>query len=153
MHAEPPTTPYTQTIARPASAAIRGLNVVLIAPTPFERELLTLTVERLGCDVASADRHPEGVDLTQLIQPDVVILAGAFPEGFTAAQQILQRAGWRKPFLVGLADPKSPIRAEEARAAGLHLFAQKPVDTELLVRLLHRFRILLADIEGFDPAI
>jgi CheY-like chemotaxis protein len=127
----------------------RGLAVVVAADRPQDAEVLALTLEAVGCEVATTTLGPAAVDLAFLAQPDAVVLAptGAGWEAVPAA--LADRAGWRKPFVVTLT--ASGTGAE--LVPGVHATIERPVSAALLSGLVRRLRELLAGIQTFDPAI
>jgi hypothetical protein len=128
------------------SPVTRGLSVVIAADRPQDADVIALTLEHLGCDVATTALGPAAVDLAFLAQPEVVILAPtkAGWEGVPAA--LADRAGWRKPFVVAVGSGARTV-------PGVHAAADRPVSPALLTGLVRRLRELLAGVRGFDPAI
>lgn len=124
----------------------RGLSVVIAADRPHDAEVIALTLEHLGCDVAATALGPAAVDLAFLAQPEVVILAPTTPGWEGVPATLADRAGWRKPFVIAV--------GHGARAVpGVHAAADRPVSPAVLTGLVRRLRELLAGVRGFDPAI
>lgn len=136
-------------IAPTIPAATRGLSVIVAADRSADAEVLALTLEAVGCVVLTTAFEPAVAELTQLVQPDVVIAVVNTPDWQAIPQAVAERAGWRKPFFVALTLPGTDTHPVE----GVHLSLNRPVSPEVLYGLVRRFRSLLASIDGFDPKI
>jgi DNA-binding response OmpR family regulator len=141
----------TTSVIRPSISdrpVTRGLSVVVAADRPQDAEVLALTLEALGCEVATTTIGPTTIDLAFLAQPEVVILAPAGPGWGAVPEALAERAAWRKPFVIALTAPT----AGDA-VPGVHATADRPVSPDQLSDLVSRLRELLAGIQEFDPVI
>ncbi|OWK43136.1 hypothetical protein FRUB_02735 [Fimbriiglobus ruber] len=132
-----------------------GLKVLVVGDRPVDTEPLALVLEALGSDVEVTSGGTTAVELAQLTQPHVVIIASdlANADRFGVVRDILDRAKWRKPLVVALTAKGDVDAQRRYQESGVHLTAERPVNADLLCGLLRRFRALLADIENFDPMI
>ncbi len=134
---------------------LRGLTVAVVVPQEAFAETLAASFREGGHvpvvvpDLAAAAADP------QFAAADVVVLALDAPHdaGLAVARHIQESAAWRKPFVVAITGRGDPEVHAKARAVGVHLYLEKPVDLDRLRGLLVRFHGLLADVEGFDPVI
>jgi CheY-like chemotaxis protein len=133
-------------VSRPPA---RGLSVLVVADRSWDAEVLALTLEALGCEVAATPVGPAAVDLAYLAQPDAVVMVTGEPGWEAVPAAIHERAGWRKPLVVALTAPGTPA----GETPGVHVAVERPVSPDLLAGLVRRFRELLAGLDGFDPAI
>src|SRR4051794_41029078 len=123
-------------VDRPAT---RGLSVLVAADRTLDAEVLALTLETLGCEVAAAPLGQAAVDLAYLAQPDAVVLVTGKGGWEAVPAAVADRAGWRKPFVVALTAPGTGT----ATPPGVHVAVERPVSPELLAGLVRRFRELL----------
>ena len=121
---------------------------MVAADRPQDAEVLALTLEALGCEVATTPIGPTTLDLAFLAQPEVVILAPTGPGWAALPEALAEQAAWRKPFVIALTAPTAG-----GAVPGVHATADRPVSPERLGDLVGRLRDLLADVQGFDPAI
>lgn len=127
----------------------RGLSVLVAADRPRDAEVVALTLEALGCDVATTVLGPEAVDIAFLGQPDAVLLVPAVPGWEAIPAALADRAAWRKPFVVALTAPG----AGTGPTSGVHATVDRPASPDLLAGLVRRFREVLSGLDGFDPVI
>lgn len=127
----------------------RGLSVLVVADRTQDAEVLALTLETLGCEVATAPLGPAAVDLAYLGQPDAVVVVTGKDGWETVPAAIADRAGWRKPLVVALVGRGAGVETPP----GVHVAVERPVSPDLLAGLVRRFRELLAGVCGFDPVI
>ncbi|MBN9521981.1 response regulator [bacterium] len=127
----------------------RGLSVVVAADRPQDAEVLALTLEAVGCEVATTVLGPATVDLAFLAQPDAVILAPTAAGWESVPAALADRAAWRKPFVIAL----TALGSGAELVPGVHAAAERPVSPALLTGLVNRLRELLAGIRAFDPVI
>lgn len=141
----PTNTPVRPSISgRPVQ---RGLSVLIAAGNEQDSEVLTLTLEALGCEVVATTIGPEVVDLVARTQTDAVVLAPRAPGWEVLPPAIAERAAWRKPFVIALT--AGPVPA----VPGVHAALGRPVSPDVLAGIVRRFREFLAGLDGFDPAI
>jgi CheY-like chemotaxis protein len=133
----------------PTRPVTRGLSVIVAADRPQDAEVLVLTLEGVGCEVATTVLGPVTLDLAFLADPDIVILAPMGTGWETLPAALADRAGWRKPYVVALTAPG----AGAASVPGVHAALDRPVSPALLTDLVTRLRELLAGIQDFDPVI
>jgi DNA-binding response OmpR family regulator len=131
----------------------RGLRVLVADDDRGWAAGLVPPLTAAGYTVRVTPAGPRTREAARAEHPDVVILGAGGPDGYDLAGAIHRQAAWRKPMLVGLADRADDAAERRAAAAGVHLLLPEPVDLGVLLAFLRRFEGLLADVEGFDPAI
>jgi CheY-like chemotaxis protein/HPt (histidine-containing phosphotransfer) domain-containing protein len=126
-----------------AAAPASGTRRVLIADDdPSNRHVTQLQVERLGFAVDTANSGKEAIAAAAGRHYDVILMdcQMADTDGLAAAAAIRrhERRGHRPAILAMTADVSARQRAR-CRRAGMDDFLEKPVRTQLLASVLHRY--------------
>lgn len=139
---------------KPIPRIRRDLRVLFVGELTNHANL-TVPLFAAGYEVGKVASPEYAKEAAQLLQPDAVVfeLEPNDPNPFHVAQDILAQYGWRKPLLVALTKHADEATNVRARDAGIHLYAEHPVDPDKLAGVLRRFRAMIADVEGFDPII
>lgn len=115
-------------------------KVLAIDDSRTIRELLRITLENAGFEVASADDGVQGVDKFSEFQPDVVITDINMPnmDGFGVIETLRgDTVRTRVPILV-LTTESAPELKARARDAGATGWINKPFNDEALVSVMRR---------------
>jgi DNA-binding response OmpR family regulator len=150
--------PETRRALRQQGAAMpgpRNLRILVARDADHPGPALEPALWAAGYAVEVAVGEPDARVMARLSPPDVVLLeVSAFTDGWrAAATAIRDAAAWRKPMVVALPLRGTADGLARSRDAGVHLYAEGPVEFEKLDGFLRRFAALLAGVEGFDPAI
>ena len=131
----------------------RGLRVLMVADMSEPAAVLAVHVRADGHDVVLAADSRSALAAAQTALPDVVFLDLDLPglDADALTKQIQSFSSWRRPLLIVLSEGEQEPR--RAQPAGIDLHLVKPVDLDMLQRLLQRFQAIVQDIEGFDPVI
>jgi two-component system CheB/CheR fusion protein len=95
-----------------------------------------------GHDVQVARDGLAALEACQSCWPDVVLLDVALPscDGYQVAKRIREQAGTKpRPLLVVLSGYTGHADRQRSRAEGIDVYFAKPVDPEVLLRLLRQF--------------
>jgi CheY-like chemotaxis protein len=131
-----------------------GLRVLVVRGDRASAGALADLLRSGGHEVAVAPEGRDAVEAARVTQPDVVFFDGVSPgAGDDVARAIHGQSAWRRPFLVALAGAEDEASARRSAAAGIDLHLVKPADPDRLLALLRRFRDIVGDARGFDPAI
>jgi CheY-like chemotaxis protein len=128
------------------------LRVLVVEDTPDVRDSLRDVLELVGHEVHTAASGTEGLERALDITPDVVLLDIGLPglSGYEVAERICAAAnGGPRPFLVALTGYGQPEDRRRALASGFNAHLVKPVDIEVLGRLLsNTFPPTSAELDG-----
>ena len=132
-----------------------GLRVLLVDDCRGLAGAFARPLRDAGHAVGVAPDGPAALRAADVWHPDVVILGIDSPgrDGYALALELHDRAAWRKPMVVALADHGDEEARRRSLAAGAHLHLPTPVNLEMLLGFLDRFGELLGAVEGFDPGI
>ncbi len=91
-----------------------------------------------GYDVA---QHYSGVGVTEKafeFRPDAIVLDLGLPgrDGFEVAEELRRHANFQQVPIIAISGYSQPKDIERSRAAGINFHMTKPVDSELLVKLI-----------------
>ena len=133
----------------------RGLRVLLVDDSRGLAGAFARPLRDAGHTVGVAPDGPAALRAADVWHPDVILLGVDSPrrDGYRLARELHDRAAWRKPMLVALADRGDEEARGRSLAAGAHLHLPTPVNLEMLLGFLDRFGELLEDVAGFDPGI
>jgi CheY-like chemotaxis protein len=98
-----------------------------------------------GHVVQAAPDGQVALELAQADPPDVVLLDLALPgmDGYQVARRLREQAGRRRPLLVAITGYGREEDRQRSREAGIDLHLVKPVDSELLAKILARFQAVV----------
>jgi signal transduction histidine kinase len=123
--------------AGPAAGPPRRQRVVVIEDDADTREVLRLSLELDGHEVADAADGPAGVELALRSAPDVVLVDIGLPgiDGYVVAERLRTALGG-KVLLVALTGYGRDDDRRRTRAAGFDAHLVKPIEYERLRQLL-----------------
>ena len=126
-------------------ASIRGMHILLAEDNELNMEIAEFMLQNEGADVSKAWNGQEAVELFRNSEPgefDVILMDIMMPvmDGYEAAKMIrsLDREDAKEVSIIAMtanAFTEDRIRAKEA---GMDEHIAKPVDTELLVKIIHK---------------
>lgn len=118
-------------------------SVLLVEDSDDVREALLELLELLGHRAEGVGTGAEGVARTVASAPDVVLVDVGLPDfdGMEVARRIRAALG-PAPFLVAMTGYARDEDRDEALAAGFDLHLAKPVDVNVLERVVARGRAL-----------
>lgn len=120
------------------AANTRSLVVLVIEDNTDAREMLHAWLEELGHRVYTARDGLEGLELARALQPDVALVDIGLPglDGYQVAENLKANPDAHKPLLVAVTGYGRPEDSARAREAGFDAHLVKPVQPELLARLI-----------------
>ncbi len=118
----------------------RPCKILLIEDNPDIVEVLSLQLERAGCDVHSAFHAAEGLELLDEIDPDIVLCDLGLPEisGYAFAASVRDERGLEALPLVALTGYGDPETHRRTLKSGFDAHVVKPVDIDRLLTLFDR---------------
>ncbi|MCX7887834.1 MAG: response regulator [Verrucomicrobiae bacterium] len=122
-------------------------TVLLVDDTAEVRESLARLLELECCRVVSAATASEALAKLEECQPELAVVDIHPEAGWELRRQMLAR----KPGLRMIALGTLPGQAEEARAAGVEVFLQKPFDLSLF--LSHTRELLEGENRRRSPVV
>ena len=122
----------------PAAAAKPGARVVVIEDNDDSRDLLCELLRSFGYDCHGARDGATGVELVEKVRPAVALVDIGLPgiDGFEVAQRLRKLSGRDKMLVVALTGYGQAADRERALASGFDEHMVKPVQHEMLLRLL-----------------
>jgi CheY-like chemotaxis protein len=108
------------------------VTVLIIDDSSFQRKILTVTLNELGCVVIPAENGQEGIEKAIEQKPDILITDLLMPEydGFWVLEQIKAR-NLKIPTIVLTSDIQTTTR-EKCNSLGAGAFLNKPLKKEEL---------------------
>lgn len=119
-------------------------KVIIVDDDRETREMLTLTLELEGFEVAQAANGLRLISILHVDRPDVILLdvMMSWIDGFELCRSIKKNEEFRDIPVIFLSAKKTPEDVREGLEAGAVDYFTKPVDVEKLVA---RIRQLLAE--------
>jgi PAS domain S-box-containing protein len=116
------------------------LKVLVVEDNADGREMIRHLLELWGHEVELAENGPEGVQKAAAFQPDVALVDIGLPglDGFGVAQRIRALANGNGITLIALSGYGRPEDRSQALDSGFDSYLTKPVDPEVLNRLLKK---------------
>jgi len=120
------------------------MRVLLVEDNPVNRTLTKRLLEKLGCDVMTANDGQAAMSLWQLHRFDLIFMDCLMPQmdGFEATRKLraweLEQHQPRVP-VVALTASAMEKDEEQCRAAGMDAFVAKPVNLEMLRAVLEQY--------------
>jgi len=113
-------------------------RVLLIEDSDAAREMLRMTLELAGHIVHDAPDGMKGLELLDVVHPDVGIIDIGLPvmDGYEVAKRIRQQPQGRDMLLLALSGYDSPDHARRALEHGFNYHLVKPVDLDHLAHLI-----------------
>jgi CheY-like chemotaxis protein len=128
-----------------------GLHILVVDHDLETAAAMTTRLRRCGHRVqAAADGHSAcRVALSQ--PPDVVLLELALPDldGWEVARRLQETSWEKKPFLVAFTDDGGDEERRRSHQAGIDLHLVKPVNLDLLRRVLQRFHRVIMPTDAW----
>jgi signal transduction histidine kinase/CheY-like chemotaxis protein len=129
-------------VDRPRSDAetdTQSCDVLIVEDNRDTRELLTMMLEGRGHRVFTAEDGPSGVSEALVHRPRVLLVDIGLPglDGYDVARRVRQNLG-SSVYMVAVTGYGQPEDRKRALEAGFDLHLIKPLDMELLDRLLTR---------------
>jgi CheY-like chemotaxis protein len=117
--------------------------ILILVADDYEdtRQMLRMLLELKGCRVMEAENGLEAVSLASRIFPDLILMDLNMPalDGFAAARRIREQVETQHiPIVAVTAEARGDWR-KQAMAAGCDDCIEKPVDFDVLDRLLSSF--------------
>jgi len=119
-------------------------KILLVEDNDLNRDMLSRRLARQGHEVLLAYDGARGVELTQLEQPDLVLMDMSLPvlDGWEATQRLKADPATRDIPVIALTAHAMAADREKALAAGCDDYDTKPIELprllEKMQRLLHR---------------
>jgi CheY-like chemotaxis protein len=128
----------TVAVSPPIERRAKPRRVLLIEDSADAREMLRTMLELAGHAVYDAADGARGLEMLNAVQPDVGIIDIGLPgmDGYEVAKRIRDEPHGRGMLLLALTGYNAPGDANLASAHGFDRHLVKPVDLELLTRLL-----------------
>ncbi|WP_092023281.1 response regulator [Marinobacter zhejiangensis] len=132
------------TTSRQQSLPCGRMRVLLVEDNPVNRTLTRRLLEKLGCDVMTANDGEAAASLWMWHPFDIIFMDCVMPkvDGFEATRRLRQWevAEGRTPIpVVALTASAMEQDEERCRRAGMNVFVAKPVNIEMLRAVLEQF--------------
>lgn len=125
------------------------LRVLVVEDNRECADSLMAWLGMLGHEAKVAPDGPAALREARVCRPDVVLLDIGLPDGMTGlevAERLRQQEAERTPLLIAVTGNGQDEDRRRSEEAGIYLHLVKPVDPQLLERVLERFRgIVLPD--------
>jgi len=124
------------------AAPKQALHILVVDDNLDQVHSLAFLLSHAGHAVDYAVNATVAMDLAERLQPDVIVLDVALPDGsgLSLAGELRRMPGLEKTYLIAITGTE--VAAEEALAAGFDKFLRKPVSYSTLEEIL---AALLAD--------
>jgi two-component system cell cycle response regulator DivK len=121
-------------------------KVLIVEDNEMNSDMLSRRLERRGFEVTVAVDGQQGVDMTQSISPDIVLMDMSLPvlDGWEATRQLKADSQTSHIPVIGLSAHAMSSDFDKAHEAGCDDYDTKPVD---LTRLLGKINVLLGESE------
>jgi len=115
-------------------------KVLIIEDVDFNRDLLTQLLEE-EFEVLSAADGEAGIALAQRERPDVILMDLSLPiiDGWEATRRLKAHEDLKAIPIIALTAHAMSGDEAKAKASGCDDFLTKPIDEELLFKMLRRF--------------
>jgi PAS domain S-box-containing protein len=133
-----PSTSKPSVISVPPERRARPRRVLLIEDSADAREMLRMILELAGHVVYDAADGVRGLELVNIVRPDVGIIDIGLPimDGYQVAKRIREEPQGRGMLLLALSGYESRGESKHTPERGFDYHLVKPVDPDHLVRLL-----------------
>ena len=126
-------------------ASIRGLHILLAEDNELNMEIAEFMLQNEGADVTKAWNGREAVEIFEKSRPgefDIILMDIMMPvmNGYEAAKMIrsLEREDAKKVPIIAMTANAFTEDRIRAKAAGMDEHVAKPVDVELLIKVIHK---------------
>ena len=134
---------------------LEGLRVLVVDDQPDARELLTIALTQIGCDVKTSATVGEALGIMDQWKPDVLVSDIGMPgeDGYELMRKVRARPPERGGLVPALAVTgyASPEDAARARAVGYHMHMAKPVSPRKLVAMVASLAMRSSASEAARP--
>jgi PAS domain S-box-containing protein len=133
-----PPTGQSSAAAVPRERGARPRRVLLIEDSVDAREMLRMILELAGHVVYDAADGARGLELVNVVRPDVGIIDIGLPimDGYQVARRIREQPYGREMLLLALSGYDSPGESTRSSEHGFDYHLVKPVDPDHLARLI-----------------
>ena len=113
------------------------LNILLAEDNLINQKLATRVLNKLGFEIEIANNGRQAVDMLQAKSYDVILMDVLMPEmdGLEATRYI-RKNSLHQPIIVAMTANALPEDREECIRAGMNDYISKPINLEILVRIL-----------------
>jgi CheY-like chemotaxis protein len=120
------------------SGEARGSRILIVDDNDDMAEALVMWLEDLGHEVKLAKSAEAAIASAREVRPDAMLCDIGLPDmsGFDLARAIRADALLAEVRLIALSGFTGPRSSEEAGEAGFDLYLSKPVDPDMLERVL-----------------
>lgn len=120
----------------PETRALIGKKVLLVEDMPDNQKLISLYLQKLGCEITLADNGRAGVEKACTEAFDVVLMDIQMPlmDGYEATRK-LRESNYRQPIIALTAHAMAEER-KKALESGFDGFLSKPVQRQQLIDIL-----------------
>ena len=117
-------------------------KLLIIEDNEMNRDMLSRRLSHRGYEVLVANDGQQGLDITQSLLPDLVLMDMSLPvmDGWEATRKIKANPRIRHIPVIGLSAHAMASDFDKAREAGCDDYDTKPVD---MTRLLGKINVLL----------
>lgn len=129
---------HDSTVKVTHSAPAQRLKILLAEDNRDAAEMLAMVLEKTGHTVSVVTTGYDALHLAAQLKPDVMILDIGLPglDGYRVAEMIRRQSEFDSTTLMALTGYAQPNDLERASKAGFDHHLVKPVDIEVLMRLL-----------------
>ncbi|MDJ0573090.1 MAG: AAA family ATPase, partial [Pleurocapsa sp. MO_192.B19] len=116
-------------------------QVLVVDDKEANRLLLLNMLEPLGFEIVMAENGQQAIELTQQLQPDLIITDLVMPvkTGFEAAQEIRQIPEIKNTPIIAISASVLEVDRHQSQLAGCDAFLPKPIDEPKLLSLLQEY--------------
>jgi two-component system cell cycle response regulator DivK len=120
------------------STPLHSASVLIVEDDPPSLKLLTVVLEREGCDVHSTRTAEDALVVLRTIRPRVVIIDLVLPlmGGLLLAENLKADAATADIPLIAVTAFNGREAEQIAKAAGFALYVRKPVDPDIFPELV-----------------
>lgn len=125
----------------PAPGGFKGLKVLLAEDISVNRKLITLMLEKAGCEVAAVNNGEECINKLGDFSPDVILMDMQMPvlDGFGAARMIKSNPCWNGIPIIALTAYAMTNDIIKCQEAGCDSYLSKPFTSEQLINALKQY--------------
>ncbi len=116
-------------------------KILLVEDDEMSRDMLSRRLERKGYQVIIAIDGEQGVEMTRIEQPDVVLMDMSLPllDGWEATRRIKAMEETRQIPVVALTSHAMAGDRRKALAAGCDEYSTKPIDFQKIVGIIEQY--------------
>ncbi len=120
--------------------SVPGQTIMVVEDFEDNRFMMRRLLEMSGYRVVEAVNGQQAIEVAQREQPDLILMDLSLPmlDGLTATRRIRELAEMRNVPIVAVSAHDTADFHADALAAGCNEYVTKPIDFELLEKLLER---------------